>query len=271
EGKNRIAVHPEALPPDLLRGHHPRPLPNRHPARCGAARQHHERRVVRAVGRRRRAPSDRILPRDRKPPVLATRHEHRPDRSRRPAWENNCIAPRLHGGNSARRGDPDQPEECVYPLRRRLALVGPLRAVSWRRRGGAGENAQDIISDHVALPERSPRPPRPKRCCRPGAPCSMGPLASSRPSHALRRWDSYRNADRQPSGGTDMPNNPTPQTRRGFARCAAGAALATMGAAVSAGPKAPESAPKPMIRIGTRISPAWLRGPNDDDLRFLKQ
>ena len=28
---------------------------------------------------------------------------------------------------------------------------------------------------------------------------------------------------------------------------------------------------KHRIRIGTRISPAWLRSPNDGDLRFLKQ
>ena len=28
---------------------------------------------------------------------------------------------------------------------------------------------------------------------------------------------------------------------------------------------------KNRIRIGTRISPAWLRSPNDGDLRFLKQ
>jgi mannonate dehydratase len=68
-----------------------------------------------------------------------------------------------------------------------------------------------------------------------------------------------------------MSNDPTLETRRGFARCAAGAALATMGAAVSAGPKAQQAAPLPRIRIGTRISPAWLHGPNDDDLRFLKQ
>ena len=68
-----------------------------------------------------------------------------------------------------------------------------------------------------------------------------------------------------------MSHNPTPPTRRGFARCAAGVALATMGAAAHGPAVAAPAAPKSKIRIGTRISPSWLHSPHDDDLRFLKQ
>src|SRR5256714_12755217 len=50
--------------------------------------------------------------------------------------------------------------------------------------------------------------------------------------------------------------------------------MAALGAildrSAGAGPQAPP-ARKSRIRIGTRISPAWLRSRDDEDLRFLKQ
>src|SRR4051812_34489573 len=72
-----------------------------------------------------------------------------------------------------------------------------------------------------------------------------------------------------------MLNDSTPQSRRAFAHTSVGAALATLGAGqiksevVKAAPAPPST--KTKIRIGTRISPAWLRSANDADLRFLKQ
>ena len=67
----------------------------------------------------------------------------------------------------------------------------------------------------------------------------------------------------------------TPQSRRAFAHASVGAALATLGACrIDSGIVNAADAPpvtKNRIRIGTRISPAWLRSPNDGDLRFLKQ
>jgi mannonate dehydratase len=64
-------------------------------------------------------------------------------------------------------------------------------------------------------------------------------------------------------------------SRRAFGHASVGAALATLGACglhsnvVNAAAAPPTG--KTRIRIGTRISPAWLRSPNDVDLRFLKQ
>ena len=65
-------------------------------------------------------------------------------------------------------------------------------------------------------------------------------------------------------------------TRRNFVQHAAGAAtlgtLAGLSAyATSANDSLPEAKRKNKIRIGTRISPAWLHSENDNDLRFLKQ
>jgi mannonate dehydratase len=70
-------------------------------------------------------------------------------------------------------------------------------------------------------------------------------------------------------------NDSTPQGRRAFVHTSVGAALAALGACrIDSG--VADAAPPPRvaetkIRIGTRISPAWLRSPNDGDLRFLKQ
>jgi mannonate dehydratase len=70
-------------------------------------------------------------------------------------------------------------------------------------------------------------------------------------------------------------NDSNPQSRRAFVHSSVGAALATLGACrINSG--VADAAPAPpvartRIRIGTRISPAWLRSPNDGDLRFLKQ
>jgi mannonate dehydratase len=60
---------------------------------------------------------------------------------------------------------------------------------------------------------------------------------------------------------------PAPPNRRGFLRDV------TLGTAVLAGlPPAAQSAERPgKIRIGTRISPAWLKSEHDNDLRFLRQ
>jgi D-mannonate dehydratase len=71
-------------------------------------------------------------------------------------------------------------------------------------------------------------------------------------------------------------NEMIPQSRRSFVRQAAGAAALVPLAAVPTSPAAvaasPAAAPKAAkIRIGTRISTAWLQSENDNDLRFLKQ
>jgi mannonate dehydratase len=71
-----------------------------------------------------------------------------------------------------------------------------------------------------------------------------------------------------------MPRNPAPadRNRRRFLKQSALGA-ATLGTLVPA--TAPADEPRPRgrskIRIGTRISPAWLKSPNDNDLHFLKQ
>jgi mannonate dehydratase len=75
-------------------------------------------------------------------------------------------------------------------------------------------------------------------------------------------------------------NTTPPQTRRRFVRRAAGsAALATLAslphpatrALAAADAPPPTARTRPRIRIGTRISPEWLRSVDDTDLRFLKQ
>jgi mannonate dehydratase len=69
-------------------------------------------------------------------------------------------------------------------------------------------------------------------------------------------------------------NDRVPQSRRAFARSSAGVALATLSALPNRSTIANEAAPpasKTKVRIGTRINAAWLRSPNDADLRFLKQ
>jgi mannonate dehydratase len=71
-------------------------------------------------------------------------------------------------------------------------------------------------------------------------------------------------------------NHASPQSRRGFVRRAAGAACLSPLAALpvaSTGVIAstPPARPRSRIRIGTRISPAWLQSQDDNDLRFLKQ
>jgi mannonate dehydratase len=69
-----------------------------------------------------------------------------------------------------------------------------------------------------------------------------------------------------------------PNTRRQFVRQAAGsAALASLAAlqgptaATPAEPAPAKPRTRTKIRIGTRISPEWLRSADDNDLRFLKQ
>ena len=69
-------------------------------------------------------------------------------------------------------------------------------------------------------------------------------------------------------------NSVPPHTRRGFVREAAGAAaLASLAALKTARAEPPPATTRPRtkIRIGTRISPAWLESADDNDLRFLKQ
>jgi mannonate dehydratase len=71
-----------------------------------------------------------------------------------------------------------------------------------------------------------------------------------------------------------MGHDSLPQTRRAFACSTAATALAALGTIAdrSAGadpPTPPER--KSKIRIGTRISPAWMHSQDDTDLRFLKQ
>lgn len=63
-----------------------------------------------------------------------------------------------------------------------------------------------------------------------------------------------------------------PPTRREFLQTSAlsAGALATLGTR-SAADAPPRGKRKTKIRIGTRISPAWLKSDNDNDLRFLKQ
>ena len=75
---------------------------------------------------------------------------------------------------------------------------------------------------------------------------------------------------------TEQPRDQRNQTRRGFVRTAAlgaaGLAAATGRSAATADQRPTRSKRRPTkIRIGTRVSPAWLKGKNDDDLRFLKQ
>lgn len=67
------------------------------------------------------------------------------------------------------------------------------------------------------------------------------------------------------------------RTRRDFIRRAGGGAVA-LGAVTgatsdtfAADDARPQAARKTKIRIGARISPAWLRSENDNDLRYLKQ
>jgi mannonate dehydratase len=66
-----------------------------------------------------------------------------------------------------------------------------------------------------------------------------------------------------------------PLSRRDFVKHSAVAAT-TLGSLTSLPPQAaagdaPLAKPKTKIRIGTRISPAWLKSEHDNDLRFLKQ
>src|SRR5262245_65125620 len=71
-------------------------------------------------------------------------------------------------------------------------------------------------------------------------------------------------------------NQPSTQTRRDLMRQAATAAavagsLDAVSHRASAELASSRSLPKSRIRIGTRISPPWLDGPNDAHLKFLKQ
>jgi mannonate dehydratase len=71
-------------------------------------------------------------------------------------------------------------------------------------------------------------------------------------------------------------SQPTPPSRRDFVRGAAlgTAVLGTLGSLphpARAADDAPRSKRQTKIRIGTRISPAWLKSEHDNDLRFLKQ
>src|SRR5262249_8008237 len=81
------------------------------------------------------------------------------------------------------------------------------------------------------------------------------------------------NRDLEQNGDLLTMSDSTPQSRRAFAHASVGAALATLGACridseiVHAADAPPTT--KNRIRIGTRISPAWLRSPNDGDLGFL--
>jgi mannonate dehydratase len=76
-------------------------------------------------------------------------------------------------------------------------------------------------------------------------------------------------------GAFTTMNHPMQLSRRDLVRGSAATALASFAgtppcssAAEDPKPPAPRNA---KIRIGTRISPAWLQSQNDDDLRFLKQ
>jgi mannonate dehydratase len=75
-------------------------------------------------------------------------------------------------------------------------------------------------------------------------------------------------------------NTMPPHTRRGFVRQAVRSAAVASVAAIQgsiaadsalAQPAPPKAQTRTKIRIGTRISPEWLRGADDNDLRFLKQ
>lgn len=70
-------------------------------------------------------------------------------------------------------------------------------------------------------------------------------------------------------------NHPADPTRRDFVcRSAAGIVAVTSGTVTShasADETVVRDKPKSKIRIGTRISPAWLDSESDDNLRFLKQ
>ena len=71
-----------------------------------------------------------------------------------------------------------------------------------------------------------------------------------------------------------MSNDRHLQSRRTFACSTAATAMAALGAIPDRSPAAePQASParKSKIRIGTRISPAWMRSQDDADLRFLKQ
>jgi mannonate dehydratase len=73
-------------------------------------------------------------------------------------------------------------------------------------------------------------------------------------------------------------NRPRPPSRRDFVRHStlSAASLAGLTAAPAPGGAAEQPAAEPArrgskIRIGTRISPSWLKSAHDNDLRFLKQ
>jgi mannonate dehydratase len=72
--------------------------------------------------------------------------------------------------------------------------------------------------------------------------------------------------------------DPSTRTRRSFVRASAASVTALgCGVVVPSGtagadePNVLRSGPPSKIRLGTRISPAWLQSENDNDLRFLKQ
>src|SRR5215813_2078789 len=68
---------------------------------------------------------------------------------------------------------------------------------------------------------------------------------------------------------TSTPANP--DRRRFLQQSALGTAAAVAGRATAAEEPARPPRGKTKIRIGTRISPAWLKSDKDNDLRFLKQ
>jgi mannonate dehydratase len=71
-----------------------------------------------------------------------------------------------------------------------------------------------------------------------------------------------------------MPHRIRPSRRDFLQNAAVGAASVGVLAEPSrnaAADAAPRTRRKTRIRIGTRINPAWLKSPNDNDLRFLKQ
>ncbi|MGE3819255.1 MAG: mannonate dehydratase [Isosphaeraceae bacterium] len=69
-------------------------------------------------------------------------------------------------------------------------------------------------------------------------------------------------------------NDTSLKSRRDFARATAAITMGSLAAvpAPASADEPPKPPPrKPRVRIGARISPAWMRSPDDADLRFLKQ